>query len=706
MVQASQPTMSAFTIGRTLIAVISLLAITTLGFATFEMAGTLKRSQDASRIVESTNVSDLLLTSAGNWAVERGITNSAIGTPDPISADRTSRIETRRQTADEAYRAAVEKIRSNPGFAGRDEILQKVNRAFENVVDLRRRVDTTLQLPRADRDAAVVSSFVPTMTDLIMLSQELRLRADYQPASIETTIASLRNFRHDVWVMSEYAGRERAIVGGLIGSGSQMTTESLETLARFRGHLVEAWTRVQVFVASGRASEKVVAEVRDVEKTFFGTYESVRNSVYSSGTKGSDYPISSTDWIATSTAAIDQLLDLSSVASEEARSVASAEQSNSSFRLAWESILVVLCLLVAAFSFWVIIGRVIRPINAISKTMIQLASGKLDVEVPGVGRRDEIGEMASSVQVFKENGIEAEQLREERKAEEARAAERELAARRQLADAFETSVGGVIDALTSAATELNATAESMSSIATETNNQSTSVASASEQASVSVQTVAAAAEELSKSIAEIAAQVERSTESARAAVEGVTNAENRTETLRSAAEEIGVVLDMISEIADQTNLLALNATIEAARAGEAGKGFAVVAQEVKSLAKQTGDATGKIAGLVSRIRSETSGTQEAIHNVRELVSQIDEVANSIAAAIEEQNASTSEISRNVTEASVGASEVSRAIVSVRSAAGEAGSAANQVVDASNDLSSQAGNLKREVANFLERVRAA
>lgn len=706
MAETSDKSRSVFTVGRTLVGVVTVLTACVVAFASIEIAGTVQRTQDAAKIVDSTDVSDLLITSAGNWAVERGITNAALSAPDPAADDRIARIMSRRQAADDAFRNALDKIRSGPAFRGREQVIQRASRAFDEAVQLRERVDTALSRSKSERESEVMSAWVPSMTKLIMQSQELRLRADYQPRFVDAQINALRSFRHDIWVMSEYAGRERAIIGGLIDSKTALTADSIERLARFRGHLVEAWTRAQIFVASGRASEAIVGEIKDVEANFFGKYEDVRNAVYSSGTKGASYPMSSGEWIATATAAIDKLLELAEAASRETHFAAETEKSDSIVSLIGHGIALLLVLLVAGFSFWVIVGRVVRPIGAMSKSMLQLADGKLDIEVPSLDRRDEIGEMASSVETFKQNAIETERMRKERREEEAKAAERELKSRRELADAFETSIGGVIDALTSAATELNATAESMSAIAAETNEQSSSVASASEQASANVQTVAAAAEELSKSISEIAEQVERSTRSAKAAVDGVRGAESRTETLSDAAEEIGVVLDMIKEIADQTNLLALNATIEAARAGESGKGFAVVAQEVKSLASQTGAATGKIADLVGRIRSETAETRDAIGKVRELVAEIDGVANSIAAAIEEQNASTGEISRNVAEASTGAAEVSRSIVSVKSAAGEAGSAATQVVTASNDLSEQAGNLKREVSGFLDRVRAA
>ena len=705
MVEDNNRDSSFFSIARTLTGITIVLALGVAALSTMDIVGSFGRSSSAEKMLQSTQTAGLLLESAGNWAVERGVSNAALAADAAVSAKRMSEIKSRREAADAAFTQALEQIEESHAFEGQASVLAEIEEAFTAAVSLRQQVDAALAKTKVNRDSGVTAEWVPTMTRLIMLSQELRERAEFHPDTVESQMVDLRLFRHNVWVMSEYAGRERAVVGALIDASAAMETGSLETLSQYRGRLEEAWSRVKTYVASGRAPASIVAEVGDVQRAFFNTYEDVRARVYQAGVTGAAYPVSSQEWIGEATSAINQLLELADAAGRETEAAAAAERQSSINNLLLTSAGLVVAIAVAVLAFWVIAKRVTGPIAQMTATMRELAENNLTIEIPGLDRRDEIGEMAASVEVFKSNAIETERLREEQKKAEVEAQERERKTRLELADAFDQSVGSIVEALTAAAEEMNATAQSMGSIAEETNAQSTSVASASEQAAVNVQTVAAATEELSKSIGEIASQVERSTRSAKAAVSGVSSAEERTATLTDAAEEIGTVLEMISDIAEQTNLLALNATIEAARAGDAGKGFAVVAAEVKDLAQQTGTATSTIADLITRVRSETAETRDAIRNVREQVAGIDEIASAIAAAIEEQNASTEEISRNVAEASTGSDEVSRGILVVKEAAGEAGSAASQVVSASGELGEQANTLKREVATFLERVRA-
>jgi methyl-accepting chemotaxis protein len=286
--------------------------------------------------------------------------------------------------------------------------------------------------------------------------------------------------------------------------------------------------------------------------------------------------------------------------------------------------------------------------------------------------------------------------------EEGKAEKRKLV--EELSSGLESQIGKVIEALSSATTELEATATSMGSIAEQTTQQATSVSGAAEQSATNVQTVAAAAEELSNSIREISQQVARSAGIARTARGKADQATNRVEGLNQAADKIGDVIALIQDIAEQTNLLALNATIEAARAGEAGKGFAVVANEVKSLATQTAKATQEISQQIQNVQGETRDAARAIGEIAGTIQEIDEITASIAAAVEEQEASTGEISRNVQEASEGTQEVTRNISGLSQAANETGNAAEQVVQAVGDLSGQATTLRQEVDGFVGRMR--
>ncbi len=363
---------------------------------------------------------------------------------------------------------------------------------------------------------------------------------------------------------------------------------------------------------------------------------------------------------------------------------------------------VLIAILIAA---WV--GRgLARPIVALQGAMRAITSGNHDVVVPGADRRDEIGSMARAVEVFKDSLIETGRLRaaqeDQRIASETERRNAVLA----LAERFESGVGGIVNAVGSASTELRSTAENMARTAEEATQQTATVAEASEEASANAQAVAAAIEELNASISEIAQQVNESAQVAGHAAKQANDTNAEVQGLAMAAQKIGDVVKLISEIAEQTNLLALNATIEAARAGEAGRGFAVVASEVKALASQTSKATDEISAQVGSIQSATRTSVEAIDGITRTIGKVNEIASAIASAVEEQGAATREIAHNVSQAAKGTGEVSANIVGVRDAARETGIAADQVVSSAAELSQNGETLKAQVDAFLREVRAA
>ncbi len=347
-----------------------------------------------------------------------------------------------------------------------------------------------------------------------------------------------------------------------------------------------------------------------------------------------------------------------------------------------------------------------RPLGRMTDAMRQLAAGDTATEIPAIGRRDEIGAMAGAVQVFKDNLIHARALEAETAQARLEAEQQRRAGMRGVADAFEKAVGGIVGMVSSAATELQATAQTMTVTASETANQSASVAVSAGEAAANVQTVAAAAEELGSSVQEIGRQVSGSSDLARMAVGEADQTLQLVQALSQASARIGDMVGLISTIASQTNLLALNATIEAARAGEAGRGFAVVASEVKELAGQTARATDEIGSQITQIQGVTGRAVTAIGSITTRIREINDVAASIAAAVEEQGAATQEIVRNVAQAATGTGEVTRNIGSVADASEETGAAASQVLSAASELSHQSEHLNAEVARFLGTVRAA
>jgi methyl-accepting chemotaxis protein len=360
---------------------------------------------------------------------------------------------------------------------------------------------------------------------------------------------------------------------------------------------------------------------------------------------------------------------------------------------------------ICVFCGVLVVLNVSRPITAMTEAMKRLAGRDMTAEIAGLGRGDEIGRMAEAVQVFKDSMIEADRLAAEQEAERQVKAKRS-ATLEALTEGFEAKVGQMTTALSSAATEMEATASSMSATAEQANQQSMAVAAAAEQASANVQTVATAAEELSSSIQEIGRQVAQSTRVTDKAVEDTKRTDAVVQSLAVAAQRIGEVVKLIQDIAGQTNLLALNATIEAARAGDAGKGFAVVASEVKALANQTGKATEEISGQIGEIQTATAQAVEAIRGISSTIDEVSQIAATIAAAVEEQGAATQEIARNVQHAAQGTEEVTSNIVGVKEAATTTGAAAAQVLSAAGDLSQQSNQLSTEVDQFLAGVKAA
>lgn len=504
--------------------------------------------------------------------------------------------------------------------------------------------------------------------------------------------------------VSTFTERARANQASVLAAPTEEAKNRSEQLLKATLDAREkAWREYQGSITPGE-EQRIVDEISKSWAAYLATWDKVEDFLKKGDRDGAN-ALNTGDGVTAMTKvreAIQADLDLNAKGGENAAQMSANIYDSGRYWII--AVLVVTIALGMGVSLLIISG-VSAPVSAMTEAMKKLAGHDLKTEIVGVGRKDEIGAMAGAVQIFKDNLVEADRLAVAQKSEQVMK-EKRAQTLDMLTKNFEAKIRELVGTLSSAATEMEATAQSMTSTADETNKQSMAVASATEQASTNVQTVATASEELSSSIQEISRQVAQSSKIAMRAVDDAKRTDATVQELATGAQKIGEVVNLIQSIASQTNLLALNATIEAARAGEAGKGFAVVASEVKALANQTAKATDEISGQIGHIQDSTRQAVEAIRSITQTIDEISQIANAIASAVEQQGSATQEIARNVQEAAHGTQEVATNIVRVKEASAATGAAATQVLGAAGGLAQQAQQLTREVDNFLTGVKAA
>jgi methyl-accepting chemotaxis protein len=567
--------------------------------------------------------------------------------------------------------------------------LQSVLTRLGQLDDLRQQIDA-----QSVPDAEAIAYFTK------LNAMNLTLIGTMTSLSDDSTVTR-RLFAYVNYLLGkERAGIERAVASNGVAAG-QFSSALMD---RFKLLISMQDTFNSVFLSEATEEQATLFD-RVMSGEAATEVQRMREIIITGGLEGNFQGLEAGTWFSTITNKINGLKEI-----EDALSVGLlddlANLENEAASNLWFAVIQAL-LTIAIVA--VLVFFIIRTTNAAFRSIIiamnKLAEGDTETELPRV-RPNEIGEMIKSVQVFKDNAIEKLEL-EKRQTVNAEQAELDKRAMMEkLADDFDASVGSIIDTVSSASAELNATAQSMVGISEQASGQAATVAAASEEASANVQTVASAAEEMAASIGEINEQTTRASQASQKAVESVRSTGQQIEALSETADKIGDVVKMISDIAEQTNLLALNATIESARAGEAGKGFAVVASEVKSLAGQTSKATESINQQIEEVQAETKDAVASMATISGDIELLNDAATAIAAAIEEQGATTQEISRSVQEAAAGTSDVSQNITGVSEAAQEAGTAAGQVTTASQELSAQSELLKTEVSSFMEQVRAS
>jgi len=664
------------------------------------------RSYDDMKVLDHQNAAaNTLIAGVYEILLERLETNNALLAEQPAGSDVLGAIEKNRSVAVAKISAAYADL-SGLEFPNKASLLGELKAAIDKANTYRAKADAAMKQAKAGRDADTIKNLFVSLSDLSAMSQKVWGAVLSNISEYDPELGRLSNLRMLAWNLRDIAGIERSHIAAAIPSKSAIPADKLTAISENRAQIALMWRFMQAGLKQNE-HPAIVKGVQLAKEGYFAGFQPLADQMRKASAEGAAYPMAQQQWVDTTTPQLFTLLEVmygAGVASEAHTAAARAAALKS---LTMSLVLLGFGIVALATAALIVAHSVIRPLKKLTDAMRELAEGNFGVVLPGLGRQDEVGDMAQAVETFK---TKAEQkARDEAEAkirQDQIAAQQRRADMTRLADGFEDAVGEIVETVSSASTELEASAAALTSTAGRSQELTTMVAVASEEATTNVQSVASATEEMASSVNEIGRQVQESARMANEAVDQARITNNRVSELSKAAARIGDVVELINTIAGQTNLLALNATIEAARAGEAGRGFAVVASEVKALAEQTAKATGEIGQQITGIQSATQESVNAIKEISGSIEKLSEISSAIAAAVEEQGAATQEISRNVLRAAQGTQQVSSNIVDVQRGASETGSASSQVLSSAKSLSVESYRLKIEVGKFLDAVRAA
>lgn len=635
--------------------------------------------------------------------LERGPTRTTLEQADPASEEFKAITANLRAKSAVALTGLLRQCEATDCVGARKDLIADLPDLITKLNAVRTDVDAALQVPFAARPANIARDFNKASTDVVNRLEAMFSVLDNKVRMFDAQTAELVELKQLSWVARDGIGLERNFLSEGLNAG-KLTSTGQRRIIQLHTQANVTWPIVLALTRRAGVPEDLVNQIRAADYEAFVKYEKVREGVYQSLLDGKPITLSADDLIKSSNTALDRLADVSNGALAQTQRYVLDKINEANRDLVEHTALLVVALFAGLAGMMIVVRRVTRPVRAITKAMRGLARGDSSVAIPGTGRRDELGAMATAVEVFKVNAVERHRLAAERATAEQQAAiERKLEMER-VGDRFEVAVAKIVQMVSKSADELEALARVVDETAKATEELAGSVAAASEEASEGALSLSTSTEQMTSSSKEISLQATHATAIATDAVTLADKTIADFGKLLDGSQQIGTIVQLISSIAEQTNLLALNASIEAARAGAAGRGFAVVASEVKALAQQTSRATEEVGRQVGTMQAEARHSADSLKGIGETIGRLSEASAHIDSAAQEQDISTQEIAQYANGSRNRAAELAGNMANLSEKTQAAGSVSAQVLSATQTLVRECNTLRLEVEKFLKEIR--